>query len=57
MGAFMGKKVLTIDDSQTVRTIIAKHLSQFSVQVYEAENGRREWLAPSQHTRSDLAGL
>jgi two-component system, cell cycle response regulator len=35
----MGKKVLTIDDSQTVRTIIAKHLSQFPVQVFEAENG------------------
>jgi two-component system, cell cycle response regulator len=35
----MGKKVLTIDDSQTVRTIIAKHLSQFPVQVFGAENG------------------
>lgn len=35
----MGKKVLTIDDSQTVRTIISKHLAPFSVQIFEAENG------------------
>lgn len=37
----MAKKVLTIDDSQTVRTIIKKHLSQFSVQVFEAEDGEK----------------
>jgi two-component system, cell cycle response regulator len=37
----MGKKVLTIDDSQTVRTIIKKHLSQFSIQVFEAEDGEK----------------
>src|SRR5512136_722898 len=36
---FMGKKILTIDDSKTVRTIISKHLSQFSVGMLEAENG------------------
>jgi two-component system, cell cycle response regulator len=35
----MEKKVLTIDDSQTIRTIISKHLAQFPVRVFEAENG------------------
>lgn len=37
----MGKKVLTIDDSKTVRAIISKHLSQFSVGMLEAENGEQ----------------
>src|SRR5512144_2072390 len=37
----MVKKILTIDDSKTVRTIIAKHLSQFSVGMLEAENGEQ----------------
>ncbi len=35
----MGKTVLTIDDSKTVRTVISKHLAPFSVSVLEAENG------------------
>jgi two-component system, cell cycle response regulator len=35
----MGKKVLTIDDSNLVRSIISKHLIQFSVGMVEAENG------------------
>jgi two-component system cell cycle response regulator len=35
----MEKKILTIDDSQTVRAIISKHLSQFSVKMFEADNG------------------
>lgn len=35
----MGKTVLTIDDSKTVRTVISKHLSPFSVGMLEAENG------------------
>jgi CheY-like chemotaxis protein len=35
----MGKTVLTIDDSKTVRTVISKHLIQFSVGMLEAENG------------------
>jgi two-component system cell cycle response regulator len=35
----MSKKVLTIDDSKTVRLIITKHLSVFGVEVLEAENG------------------
>jgi two-component system, cell cycle response regulator len=37
----MGKKVLTIDDSKTVRTIIAKYLEQFSVTIFEAEDGEQ----------------
>jgi two-component system, cell cycle response regulator len=37
----MAKKVLTIDDSKTVRIIISKHLSPFDVQIIEAENGER----------------
>jgi two-component system cell cycle response regulator len=35
----MSKKVLTIDDSKTVRLIITKHLSVFGIEVLEAENG------------------
>ena len=35
----MSKKVLTIDDSKTVRLIITKHLSVFGVEILEAENG------------------
>jgi two-component system cell cycle response regulator len=35
----MGKTVLTIDDSKTVRTVISKHLAPFSVGMLEAENG------------------
>jgi two-component system chemotaxis response regulator CheY len=37
----MGKKVLTIDDSKTVRTIISKYLEQFSVAIFEAEDGEQ----------------
>jgi two-component system, cell cycle response regulator len=35
----MSKKVLTIDDSKTVRLIIARHLRPFGVEILEAENG------------------
>jgi two-component system chemotaxis response regulator CheY len=35
----MGKTVLTIDDSKTVRAVISKHLAAFSVGMLEAENG------------------
>jgi CheY-like chemotaxis protein len=37
----MGKTVLTIDDSKTVRTVISKHLAPFSVGMLEAENGEQ----------------
>jgi len=32
-------KVLTIDDSKTVRLIVTKHLSAFGIEILEAENG------------------
>lgn len=35
----MSKKVLTIDDSKTVRLIIGRHLKAFGVEILEAENG------------------
>ena len=35
----MGMKVLTVDDSKTVRLIVTKHLSAFGVEILEAENG------------------
>ena len=35
----MSKKVLTIDDSKTVRLIVTKHLSVFGIEILEAENG------------------
>ncbi|NLT66316.1 MAG: response regulator [Acidobacteria bacterium] len=37
----MTKKVLTIDDSKTLRMIVGKHLSPFGVQMLEAENGEQ----------------
>ncbi len=39
--AYMRAKVLTIDDSKTVRSVISKHLSQFSVEMLEAEGGEQ----------------
>jgi two-component system, cell cycle response regulator len=35
----MGKKVLTVDDSKTLRMIVGKHLRPMGVSVLEAENG------------------
>ncbi len=37
----MGKTVLTIDDSKTLRLIVAKHLAPFGVKMLEAENGEQ----------------
>jgi|WetSurSiteA1Bulk_404760.scaffolds.fasta_scaffold03908_5 two-component system, cell cycle response regulator len=37
----MSKKVLTIDDSKTLRMIVGKHLAPFGVQVFQAENGEQ----------------
>lgn len=34
------KKVLSVDDSKVVRTMVARHLKPFGVQVVEAENGQ-----------------
>jgi len=36
----MNKKVLTIDDSKTLRMIVGKHLKPFQVEILEAENGQ-----------------
>jgi two-component system cell cycle response regulator len=49
----MGKKVLTIDDSRTVRSVISKHLSQFSVGMSEAENGE-QGIAVARENMPDL---
>lgn len=35
----MTSKVLTIDDSKTLRMIVAKHLAPFGVRIVEADNG------------------
>ena len=35
----MSKKVLTIDDSKTLRMIVGKHLAPFGIQMFQAENG------------------
>ncbi len=37
----MNKKVLTIDDSKTLRMIVEKYLSPFGVQMLQAENGEQ----------------
>ncbi len=37
----MNKKVLTIDDSKTLRMIISKHLAPFGIQMLQAENGEQ----------------
>ena len=37
----MKKKVLTIDDSKTLRMLIGKHLAPFGVEMLQAENGER----------------
>jgi two-component system cell cycle response regulator len=35
----MNKKVLTIDDSKTLRMIVGKHLAPFGIEMLQAENG------------------
>jgi two-component system, chemotaxis family, chemotaxis protein CheY len=37
----MGKTVLTIDDSKTIRLLVARHLTPFGVKTLEAENGEQ----------------
>jgi two-component system, cell cycle response regulator len=49
----MAKKVLTIDDSKTLRTIVAKHLSPFAIKMLEAENGE-EGLVRAREGSPDL---
>jgi two-component system, cell cycle response regulator len=49
----MGKKVLTVDDSKTLRMIIGKYLTPFGVQMLEAENGE-QCLASARKNEPDL---
>jgi len=49
----MGKKVLTIDDSKTVRLIVTKHLSVFGIEILEAENGEMG-IAKAKEGKPDL---
>jgi two-component system, cell cycle response regulator len=49
----MNKKVLTIDDSKTLRMIIGKHLSPFGVQMMQAENGE-EGIARARESIPDV---
>lgn len=46
----MSKKVLTVDDSKTLRMIIGKHLTPFGVQIFEAENGEQCLASARQNT-------
>lgn len=49
----MSKKVLTIDDSKTLRMIVGKHLAPFGVQVFQAENGE-QGLVRARETSPDV---
>jgi two-component system, cell cycle response regulator len=49
----MSKKVLTVDDSKTLRMIIGKHLTPFGVQMLQAENGE-EGIASARKNSPDL---
>jgi two-component system cell cycle response regulator len=49
----MSKKVLTIDDSKTLRTIVARYLKPFGVEISEAENGS-VGLTKAQSDKPDL---
>lgn len=37
----MNKKVLTVDDSKTLRMLIGKHLASFGIEMHQAENGEQ----------------
>jgi two-component system, cell cycle response regulator len=37
----MSKKILTIDDSKTLRMIVGKHLAPFGLEMIQAENGQQ----------------
>jgi len=49
----MSKKVLTIDDSKTVRLIVKKHLAPFGVEIIDAENGE-QGVARAREDKPDL---
>jgi two-component system, cell cycle response regulator len=52
----MSKKVLTIDDSKTLRMIIGKHLAPFGIQMFQAENGE-VGIARARETMPDVVLL
>jgi two-component system, cell cycle response regulator len=52
-GDVMNKKVLTIDDSKTLRMIIGKHLAPFGVHMMQAENGA-EGIARAREAAPDV---
>ncbi len=52
----MTVKVLTVDDSKTIRMIVKKALKQFDCELFEAENGV-EGLAAAAKVRPDLIVL
>jgi two-component system, cell cycle response regulator len=49
----MSKKVLTVDDSKTLRMIIGKHLTPFGVEMLQAENGE-QGIASARQNSPDL---
>jgi len=49
----MSKKVLTVDDSKTLRMIVGRNLKPFGVEIVEAENGS-VGLAKAQSEKPDL---
>lgn len=49
----MGRKILTVDDSKTIRMIVARAFKEFDIDMYEAQNGV-EGLAVASRERPDL---
>jgi len=51
----MKSKILTVDDSKTIRLIVAKAFKQFDVDIFEAANGI-EGLAVAARVSAGTAG-
>lgn len=49
----MKSKILTVDDSKTIRLIVAKAFKQFDVDIFEASNGI-EGLAVAAREKPDI---
>lgn len=49
----MGRKILTVDDSKTIRMIVTRAFKEFDIEMYEAQNGV-EGLAVASRERPDL---
>jgi two-component system cell cycle response regulator len=50
---WMNKKILTIDDSKTLRMIVSKHLAPFGIEMLQAENGE-EGIMRARATEPDV---